>query len=91
MNVCVYGKMRVFMNVRACDSRLQMWIQWKEQSVCAFGVPMFLYTSADLLSKSLFLDRVGALYKGFLPKVVRLGPGGGILLVVFDFISKLLA
>ncbi|KAG5517941.1 hypothetical protein PMAC_000396 [Pneumocystis sp. 'macacae'] len=25
-----------------------------------------------------------ALYKGFLPKVVRLGPGGGILLVVFD-------
>ncbi|KAF4556934.1 putative mitochondrial carrier protein 29 [Elsinoe fawcettii] len=24
-----------------------------------------------------------ALYKGFLPKVVRLGPGGGILLVVF--------
>lgn len=25
----------------------------------------------------------GALYKGFLPKVLRLGPGGGILLVVF--------
>ncbi|KAG4305750.1 hypothetical protein PORY_000660 [Pneumocystis oryctolagi] len=25
-----------------------------------------------------------ALYKGFLPKVIRLGPGGGILLVVFD-------
>lgn len=24
-----------------------------------------------------------ALYKGFLPKVLRLGPGGGILLVVF--------
>lgn len=28
-----------------------------------------------------------ALYKGFVPKVLRLGPGGGILLVVFDFIS----
>jgi solute carrier family 25 2-oxodicarboxylate transporter 21 len=25
----------------------------------------------------------GALYKGFLPKVLRLGPGGGILLVVY--------
>ncbi|KTW32897.1 hypothetical protein PNEG_04301 [Pneumocystis murina B123] len=29
-----------------------------------------------------------ALYKGFLPKVVRLGPGGGILLLVFDQVSK---
>jgi solute carrier family 25 2-oxodicarboxylate transporter 21 len=28
-----------------------------------------------------------ALYKGFTPKVLRLGPGGGILLVVFDFVS----
>ncbi|KAI5958863.1 hypothetical protein KGF57_002297 [Candida theae] len=35
----------------------------------------------------------GALYKGFIPKVLRLGPGGGILLVVFtacmDFFRKL--
>ncbi|KAF2486777.1 mitochondrial carrier domain-containing protein [Neohortaea acidophila] len=34
-----------------------------------------------------------ALYKGFLPKVIRLGPGGGILLVVFtgvmDFFRKM--
>ncbi|RKP06692.1 mitochondrial carrier domain-containing protein [Thamnocephalis sphaerospora] len=29
----------------------------------------------------------GALYKGFAPKVLRLGPGGGILLVVFDQVS----
>ncbi|KHJ35554.1 putative mitochondrial 2-oxodicarboxylate carrier 2 [Erysiphe necator] len=28
-----------------------------------------------------------ALYKGFLPKVIRLGPGGGILLVVFTAVS----
>jgi solute carrier family 25 (mitochondrial 2-oxodicarboxylate transporter), member 21 len=28
-----------------------------------------------------------ALYKGFLPKVLRLGPGGGILLLVFDQVS----
>lgn len=36
-----------------------------------------------------------ALYKGFLPKVLRLGPGGGILLVVFtgvmDFFKKIKA
>lgn len=35
----------------------------------------------------------GALYKGFVPKVLRLGPGGGILLVVFtgcmDFFRKI--
>ncbi|KAG4302694.1 hypothetical protein PCK1_001049 [Pneumocystis canis] len=30
-----------------------------------------------------------ALYKGFVPKVIRLGPGGGILLVVFDQIVRL--
>jgi len=28
-------------------------------------------------------EGLGALYKGFIPKVLRLGPGGGILLVVF--------
>lgn len=37
----------------------------------------------------------GALYKGFLPKVLRLGPGGGILLVVYtgvmDFFRKMRA
>ncbi|KAI8828607.1 mitochondrial carrier domain-containing protein [Chytriomyces cf. hyalinus JEL632] len=29
----------------------------------------------------------GALYKGFVPKVLRLGPGGGILLVTFDVVT----
>jgi len=32
-----------------------------------------------------------ALYKGFVPKVLRLGPGGGIMLVAFDLFSALLA
>jgi solute carrier family 25 (mitochondrial 2-oxodicarboxylate transporter), member 21 len=32
-------------------------------------------------------EGIKALYKGFVPKVLRLGPGGGILLVVFDFVS----
>eukprot|EP01114_Cavostelium_apophysatum_P022984 TRINITY_DN8508_c0_g1_i1.p1 TRINITY_DN8508_c0_g1~~TRINITY_DN8508_c0_g1_i1.p1 ORF type:complete len:343 (-),score=56.33 TRINITY_DN8508_c0_g1_i1:40-1005(-) len=35
-------------------------------------------------------EGIGALYKGFFPKVVRLGPGGGILLVVFEKVSKYL-
>ena len=38
-------------------------------------------------------ERFGALYKGFIPKVLRLGPGGGVLLVVYtgvmDFFRKL--
>jgi solute carrier family 25 (mitochondrial 2-oxodicarboxylate transporter), member 21 len=29
-----------------------------------------------------------ALYKGFAPKVLRLGPGGGVLLVVFDQVMQ---
>ncbi|KAF9091894.1 hypothetical protein BGX27_001937, partial [Mortierella sp. AM989] len=31
-----------------------------------------------------------ALYKGLAPKIVRLGPGGGLLLVVFDKVSELM-
>ncbi|KAF9363677.1 hypothetical protein BGX34_003567 [Mortierella sp. NVP85] len=31
-----------------------------------------------------------ALYKGLSPKIVRLGPGGGLLLVVFDRVSELM-
>ncbi|RIA87319.1 mitochondrial 2-oxodicarboxylate carrier 1 [Glomus cerebriforme] len=33
-------------------------------------------------------EGIKALYKGFVPKVLRLGPGGGILLVVFDQVTK---
>ena len=35
-------------------------------------------------------EGMAALYKGFLPKVLRLGPGGGILLVVFDQVSEMI-
>jgi solute carrier family 25 2-oxodicarboxylate transporter 21 len=35
--------------------------------------------------------RIRALYKGYVPKVLRLGPGGGILKVVFDKVSQFLA
>ncbi|CAG8534213.1 14059_t:CDS:1 [Acaulospora colombiana] len=35
-------------------------------------------------------EGVRALYKGFIPKLLRLGPGGGILLVVFDQVTTMM-
>lgn len=35
-------------------------------------------------------EGVWALYKGFVPKVLRLGPGGGILLVVYEAVLSFL-
>ena len=32
-----------------------------------------------------------ALFKGYVPRIMRLGPGGGIMIVAFDFISGLLS
>lgn len=34
--------------------------------------------------------RFRALYKGLLPKVLRLGPGGAIMLVVYDYVYNYL-
>lgn len=39
------------------------------------------------LKSSLSFFRFSAVYKGFVPKVLRLGPGGGILLVVFESLT----
>lgn len=46
------------------------------------GVPKYNWTCPALLTIARE-EGFSALYKGFLPKVMRLGPGGGILLVVF--------
>ncbi|KAA1068890.1 hypothetical protein PGT21_004948 [Puccinia graminis f. sp. tritici] len=32
-------------------------------------------------------EGLGALYKGFIPKVLRLAPGGGVLLVVVEVVT----
>eukprot|EP01089_Gocevia_fonbrunei_P018691 TRINITY_DN6399_c0_g1_i1.p1 TRINITY_DN6399_c0_g1~~TRINITY_DN6399_c0_g1_i1.p1 ORF type:complete len:244 (+),score=52.61 TRINITY_DN6399_c0_g1_i1:33-764(+) len=40
--------------------------------------------SLKLIAKE---EGVSALYKGFVPKVLRLGPGGGIMLMVFSFVT----
>lgn len=35
-------------------------------------------------------EGAGALYRGFLPKVLRLGPGGGILMMAYEVIANML-
>jgi len=35
-------------------------------------------------------EGITALWRGFVAKVARLGPGGGIMIVVFDFVSEIL-
>lgn len=46
------------------------------------GSTRYIWTLPSLLTVAKE-EGVVALYKGFIPKVLRLGPGGGILLVVF--------
>jgi len=49
----------------------------------------YLFTIPSLM-KIANEEGFSALFKGFVPKVLRLGPGGGIMLVAFDFFSWLL-
>lgn len=35
-------------------------------------------------------EGVGALYKGLVPKVMRLGPGGAIMLIAYDYVYEFL-
>jgi len=44
-----------------------------------------------LLAKLYKEEGFRAMYKGYVPRILRLGPGGGIMLLAFDFISKLIA
>jgi len=43
--------------------------------------------SLGLIAKE---EGVGALYKGFAPKVLRLGPGGGIMIMAFDIVKEIM-
>lgn len=38
-----------------------------------------------------FIFRWRALYKGLLPKVLRLGPGGAIMLVIYEHVYAMLS
>lgn len=51
------------------------------------GIPKYRWTIPSTFT--VFREEgFAALYKGFTPKVLRLGPGGGILLVVFEVVSN---
>ena len=52
-----------------------------------FELP-FCRNTAQSLVKIAREEGARALWKGYVAKVVRLGPGGGIMLVVFDFASS---
>lgn len=49
---------------------------------------MFVYNAFKMSRFFFFSFR--ALYKGLLPKVLRLGPGGAIMLVVYDYVYNFL-
>eukprot|EP00042_Codosiga_hollandica_P039416 m.330317 g.330317 ORF g.330317 m.330317 type:complete len:110 (+) comp55608_c0_seq16:752-1081(+) len=53
------------------------------------GVAKYVWTLPSLLS---ILREEGprSLWKGLGPRVIRLGPGGGIMLLVFDYVSDVL-
>lgn len=38
----------------------------------------------------MFLFRFRALYKGIVPKILRLGPGGAIMLLVYEHVYNML-
>ncbi|KAI8880369.1 mitochondrial carrier [Backusella circina FSU 941] len=61
-------------------------VKTRIQSYNGVGPKKYNWTlpSVALVAKE---EGVRSLYRGFLPKVLRLGPGGGILLVVFETVS----
>eukprot|EP00160_Parvularia_atlantis_P013853 Unigene3113_Nuclearia_a/m.9553 Unigene3113_Nuclearia_a/g.9553 ORF Unigene3113_Nuclearia_a/g.9553 Unigene3113_Nuclearia_a/m.9553 type:complete len:303 (-) Unigene3113_Nuclearia_a:242-1150(-) len=64
-------------------------IQNQGSMLTASGAPKYHWTLPGLATIARE-EGLAALWKGFVPKVVRLGPGGGILLVVFDVVSDLI-
>lgn len=44
----------------------------------------------DISDIKFMIFRLKALYKGLVPKVLRLGPGGAIMLVVYDYMHTFL-
>jgi len=60
----------------------------KSRSQNLRGSPPWTIT---LLSQVYKEEGFRALYKGYVPRILRLGPGGGIMLLAFDLISKWIA
>jgi hypothetical protein len=49
-----------------------------------------VYPSTYLLNNNKHFSRFLALYKGLAPKVLRLGPGGAIMLIVYENVYEYL-
>ncbi|KAI7904444.1 mitochondrial carrier domain-containing protein [Cokeromyces recurvatus] len=62
-------------------------VKTRIQSYNGVGVKKYNWTLPALATVAKE-EGVASLYRGFLPKVLRLGPGGGILLVVFETVSS---
>lgn len=61
----------------------------REGYVHIFYLPRYDYHSRSLTC-AICHFRFRALYKGLVPKVLRLGPGGAIMLVVYDYMHVFL-
>lgn len=60
-----------------------------QPSVAPGQTPKYNWTLPSL--KTVYQEEgLASLYKGLGPRLVRLGPGGGIMLVAFDFMKELL-
>jgi len=64
-------------------------VKSRVQNTLPGQIRKYQYTIPSLL-KIANEEGVLALYKGFVPKLLRLGPGGGIMLVAFDLFNFLL-
>jgi solute carrier family 25 2-oxodicarboxylate transporter 21 len=64
-------------------------VKSRMQNQLADSAKVYHYTLPSLVH-ILRTEGFGALYKGIGPRIVRLGPGGGIMIVAFDVVSNLL-
>ena len=53
--------------------------------LCTFPTTKYLFTTTHF-----FCSRFKALYKGIVPKILRLGPGGAIMLLVNEYVFEYL-
>ena len=64
-------------------------VKSRMQNQLADSAVVYRYTLPSL-AHILRTEGFRALYKGIGPRIVRLGPGGGIMIVAFDVVSNLL-
>lgn len=65
-------------------------VKSRMQNQMTTAQPKYRYVLPSLLT-ILREEGVTALYKGLGPRMVRLGPGGGIMIVAFDVVSNMLS